>query len=128
MSTTDNPYLGGGAKMIDSFLILITTEFTRTPTRTDTSAKVEGTNNNDGSTQGFVAIGSRIKGGTYGNINGLGGIEGFDPGTGALTATLRPSEASVWKAMGRAMGVDSGTLNNMAGGPIATCLLKNPNL
>lgn len=122
MAVTPDPY-GGGGTMLDSFLIVISSEFTRTPDRTDGAGV--GTNNNDGGTQGVVLIGSKVKGGTYGDVAGNLSIVGFNPMDGSPSGSVRPSEASIYKAIGRLAGIDGAVVDSYApADPIAQCLIK----
>ena len=122
--TIADPYVPT-QKIADSFFLMMSSEFTRTATRTDDDGSATFSNNNDGGTQAFLMMGSNVRGGTYGNIDPSGAVVAFDPTSGAI-ASGAPlvTEATMWKTAGQLMGVDATTLSSMAGmsTPIATAL------
>ncbi len=126
LERTDNPYRPG-EKMIQSFLLSVSTEFTRTPVRTSAPAPVN-TNNDDGGTQAFLFMGSKVRGGCYGNITGTGSLMGFNSTTGLVSSGDRPNEASIWKAHGDLMGVPVATLNSQVSTGSTIPILRRPGV
>lgn len=105
----DDPHGNPGDKIIDSLLINITSEFTRTPTilsgRTD---------NGDGGSAGGVMIGSRVQSGAYGNVTGSGLLESFDRGTGVVNGlAAQPTQAMWYKASLDAMGLPKSLIDGI---------------
>lgn len=110
------------APMSTSFLLSMSSEFTRTPNRNGGGS---GNDNGDGGNASFAFIGSKVKSGAYGDITGAGGVVGFDPTTGAMNASMNITEPMVWKTHGKLLGISDATLNtyvpNVAA---ATALVK----
>ena len=107
-------------KIGDSFFLMMSSEFTRTPTRTDPGQGNANSNNNDGGTQAVMMAGSGVRGGTYGNIDPTGAVVAFDPSSGAI-ASGAPlvTESVMWKTAGQLIGVDAATLDAMLALPTA---------
>lgn len=95
-----DPFTGHTTNILDSLLVNVTSEFTRTPNLTS-----GGSNNDDGGTWGGVMLGSRVNTGCFGNIRGDGSIQSFDRTTGALAAGPAPTQAMWYKATCDAMGI-----------------------
>ena len=111
-------------KIADSILIMISSEFTRTPNRTG-----GGGNNDDGGTGAFCFLGSSVAGGSFGDISPMGQIASFDPASGVpLSGAAAPvNEAMVWKTTGKLLGITDAQLNALvpdSQGKAITALLK----
>jgi len=114
-------YQGGTMPMSNSFLLSMSSEFTRTPNRNGGGM---GSDNGDGGNASFVFIGSKVASGNYGNIHGDGSVQGFDPVTGAPSAA-QVTEAMVYKTHGALLGISSATLDSIAPGvTTATALVR----
>lgn len=113
-------------KMSDSFFLSISSEFTRTAIRTDDTDDGVNTNNNDGGSQAFIFIGSNVRGGSYGNVTGQGGLVGFDPVTG-LTGGMAPTESQVWKSAGDLIGIPRPILDGQISGGAPIPVLNRRN-
>lgn len=122
MDQLTSPIVGANAvPMSSSFLLSIGSEFTRTPNRNGGGT---GSDNGDGGNGSFCFIGNKVKSGSYGNITAAGGVQGFDPITGATNTAAQVTEAMIWKTHGALMGISDTTLNNMMAGPYAKALVK----
>ncbi|HVO30555.1 MAG TPA: twin-arginine translocation signal domain-containing protein [bacterium] len=110
MDQLTSPLLASNTKpMSTSFLVSMSSEFTRTPNRNGGGA---GSDNGDGGNASFMFLGSKVKSGSYGNITGAGGVVGFDPATGAMNAASAINEPMVWKTHGKLLGISDTTLNS----------------
>lgn len=114
----DDP-LAPGKKVIDSLLVSLASEFTRTP------RNANNTDNGDGGTQAFAFIGSKVRSGSFGDITPLGNTVGFDPSSGAMAGSPNVSESMVWKTAGKLMGFEDSTLAGFGvSGPSIPILVK----
>ena len=107
--------------IVDSLLVSMSSEFSRSPNR------LGGADNGDGGAQNFCFLGSRVKTGTFGNITGGGVIQGFDPVSGALAPANLVGASSVWKTAGRLMGISDATLNGYvpdSSGKVISAIVK----
>jgi hypothetical protein len=96
-----DPFNGHSSSILDSLLVNVTSEFTRTPNRTG-----GGSNNDDGGTWGGVMLGSKVNTGSFGNIKGSGAVESFDRTTGEAAPTApQPTQAMWYKSTCDAMGL-----------------------
>ncbi len=116
----DDP-LAPGKKIIDSLLISLSSEFTRTPNRNGSGA---GNDNGDGGSQAFAFLGSKVRSGSLGNITGAGQVVGFDPSNGQPGGVTQVTEGMVWKTAGRLMGVSESTLAGYMNGPSIGAIVK----
>lgn len=108
-------------RIIDSLLISLQSEFTRTPNRNGGGT---GGDNGDGGQGGMVFIGTNVKTGSYGDILGSGAVRGFDPTTGAtLSASPNVTEAMVWKTHSQLLGIPA-SMTSMVAAPAVTGLIK----
>ena len=109
-----DPHTGHTTKILDSMLLSVGSDFTRTPNRTS-----GGTNNDDGGTWGGILLGSKVNTGSFGSITGAGAVESFDRTTGdALPAAPQPTQAMWYKAGCKAMGLPQDLIDSVvpAGG------------
>ena len=101
--------------VLDSTLISLSSEFTRTPLRNGGGS---GNDNGDGGTGAFVFIGKMVKNGSFGNIRGTdGGLVGFDRMTGAPGAG-NVTEAMVYRTACKLAGLDAQAAGMVAAQPI----------
>lgn len=121
-AATDNPFNSGS--IADSLAISMGSEFCRTPFNN------LGVDNGDGFAQSLIFMGSRVKGGSLGDIDtrstplaqdtggtfyGESRIQSFDPVTGALAPTgQRMSPGSVWKTHMAIMGITESAYSSYA--------------
>lgn len=92
-----------GTTVADHLLVMITSEFARTPLRNGGGV---GSDNGDGGTGFCVLMGKRIRNGSYGDIRGTdGAVLGFDINTGA-TGGQTPTEMQAYRTVLKAMGAD----------------------
>lgn len=131
----ETPSLVQGQNMFDRTLIVVTTEFTRAALGVRTGANTDPRDNPDQGTNGFVLIGGKVNGGTYGGITNIQGnrgrdvvVQGFDPATGNLTPSNqgRIQPASAYTTVMDALGI--GIQERMAQGvtaPVLRCLLRS---
>jgi hypothetical protein len=93
----------GDGVVADHLLVMITSEFARTPLRNGGGV---GSDNGDGGTGYCVLMGKRIRNGSYGDIRGTdGAVLGFDLNTGA-TGGQTPTEMQSYRTTLKAMGAD----------------------
>lgn len=101
-----DPFTGHQTRIIDSLLINVTSEFTRTPDNRNR------TNNDDGGSWGGYLIGTNVNTGSYGNITGMATTESFNRETGVLSAGApAPTQAMWYKTSLNAMGVPKSSID-----------------
>jgi hypothetical protein len=94
----------GQGVVADHLLVMITSEFARTPLRNGGGV---GSDNGDGGTGFCVLMGKSIRNGSYGDIRGTdGAVLGFDANSGA-TGGQTPTEMQSYRTALKAIGADS---------------------
>lgn len=115
MSATPHPFRPG-ENLFQRTLITFTSEFTR-------GISEINNDNNDGGTNGFVAIGGMIRGGYYGafNLGGTGGGQafGFDLTTGAPTMGMRSPQGTGYHTVAQLLGN-----NGVNPARVANCMIR----
>jgi hypothetical protein len=102
-SAASLPDPDGQGFVADHLLVMITSEFTRTPLRNGGGV---GSDNGDGGTGSITLMGKGIRNGSFGNIRGNdGAVIGFDAGTGAIGGQT-PTEMQAYRTVLKTMGAD----------------------
>jgi hypothetical protein len=102
-SAANLPDPDGDGTVADHLLVMITSEFTRTPLRNGGGV---GSDNGDGGTGSCVLMGKMIRNGSFGDIRATDGATlGFDYNTGAVGGNT-PTEMQAYRTALKALGAD----------------------